>query len=234
MHEYDSSAFPRETEYEYSPHQGVFNEAQEVQLAEQLLELENEQELEQFLGDLIKKAGSALGGFVKGPVGQALGGALKGVAGQILPMAGQAIGGLFGPAGAQIGGQLASAAGSAFGLGEYEVGEQEFEAAQSFVRMAGDSVKNAVQAPAGANPQAIAQAAIAQAAQMHAPGLAARMTQGPGFGPPAGSPQNIATAVMPGALLGGMGGPGAVGGQPGRGKSGHWTRHGNRIVLHGI
>ena len=207
MHEYDSTAMPREAEYGYSPRGGsVFSEVQEAQLAEQLLELENEQELEQFLGDLIKKAGSALGGIIKGPVGQALGGALKGVAGRVLPMAGQAIGGLFGPAGAQIGGKLASAAGSAFGLSELEVGEQEFEAAQSFVRLAADAVKNAAQAPPGANPHAVAQAAIAQAAQLHAPGLV-----------------NNSHGSQGGGSFEGHGG----------GHSGHWVRRGNKIILYG-
>jgi hypothetical protein len=237
MHEYDSSAFPREMEYEYSPRQGVFNEAQEVQLAEQMLELENEQELEQFLGDLIKKAGSAIGGLVKGPVGQALGGALKSVAGQVLPMAGQAIGGIFGPAGAQIGGQLASAAGSAFGLGEMEAGEQEFEAAQTFVRLAADAVKNAAQAPPGANPHAVAQAAVAQAAQAHAPGLLSGVpSPGPGgMGAPGGMGQGFGQSGgfgfgSPGGGPGGMGpgGPGAGG------RTGQWARHGNKIVVYGV
>jgi hypothetical protein len=171
MHEFDNTAFSREAESEYPSPGGVFSEAQEVQLAEQLLELENEQQLEQFLGDLISKAGSAIGSLIKLPVGQALGGALKSVAGEVLPMVGQAIGGMFGPAGAPIGGQLASAAGSAFGLNEMEAGEQEYEAAQTFVRMAADAVKNAASAPPGMNPHAVAQAAVAQAAQTHAPAL---------------------------------------------------------------
>jgi len=41
--------------------------------ASELLEISSEEELEQFLGGLIKK----VGGFVRGPVGQALGGVLK-------------------------------------------------------------------------------------------------------------------------------------------------------------
>jgi hypothetical protein len=234
MHEYDSTAMPREWETEYGPPVGgVFNEAQEAQLAEQLLELESEQEFEQFLGDLFKKVGGAIGGFIKSPVGQALGGVLKNVAGKLLPMAGQALGGMLGPAGGQIGSQLASAAGSAFGLSEVEVGEQEFEAAQTFVRLASDAIKNAAQAPPNANPHAVAQQAVAQAAQVHAPGLLSALGH-PG-GPPA--PQ-----------------PGPPKGQGWQGKperhhscgcsegehehhhhcrSGHWERHGHKIVLYG-
>jgi hypothetical protein len=48
--------------------------------------------------------------------------------------------------------------------------DREFEAAKQFVRFASDAVKNATTAPGG-NPVAIARAAIAEAAQRHAPGL---------------------------------------------------------------
>jgi hypothetical protein len=127
-------------------------------------------------------------------------------------MAGQALGGMFGgPAGSAIGGQLASAAGGMFGL-ELEAGEQEFEAATNFVRLAADAVKNAAAAPPNANPHAVAQAAVSQAAQVHAPGLV-----GPGPEPPR---------------------PGAFGQEPARpyggGHSGRWIRRGGKIVLLGV
>jgi uncharacterized protein (DUF697 family) len=207
MHEFDIPAFPHETEsYEYS-YPRVLSETQEMELAAELMEVNNEQELEQFLGDLIKKAGSAIGGIIRSPIGQALGGALKGVAKQVLPMAGQALGGAIGgPVGSQIGGQLASAAGGIFGL-ELEASEQEFEAAQTFVRLAADAVKNAAAAPPGANPHMIAREAVTQAAQMHAPGLFANE--------PTGKP-----------------GP-EQGGGSGKGHTGRWIRHGNKIILLG-
>lgn len=53
-----------------------FNEIEEAELASELLEITDEAELDQFLGNLIKKAGSAVGKFVKSPVGRALGGIL--------------------------------------------------------------------------------------------------------------------------------------------------------------
>lgn len=210
MHEFDIPAFPHETEsFEYS-HSGVLSEAQELELAAELMEVNSEQELEQFLGDLIKKAGSAIGGLIKSPVGQALGSALKGVASKVLPMAGQALGGAIGgPAGSQIGGQLASAAGSIFGL-ELEASEQEFEAAQSFVRLAADAVKNAASAPAGANPLAVARAAVTQAAQVHAPGIFE--------GEPMGQPNHGSHA----------------GEASGGGRTGKWVRHGNKVILFGV
>jgi hypothetical protein len=70
----------------------VFDEVQEMELAAELLEIHSEEELEQFLASLIKKAGKAIGGFVKSPIGKALGGALKGVAKVALPMAGKVLG----------------------------------------------------------------------------------------------------------------------------------------------
>jgi hypothetical protein len=152
---------------------GVFNESEEMELAAELLEVRDEAELEQFLGDLIKKAGSAIGKVVKSPIGQAIGGVLKTAAKKALPLAGTALGGMFGgPLGAQLGGSLANMAGGALGL-ELEglSGEdREFEAAKQFVRFAADTVKNAVAQPQS-NPVAAAAAAIQQAAKVHAPGL---------------------------------------------------------------
>jgi uncharacterized protein (DUF697 family) len=207
MHEFDIPAFPHETEsFEYS-YPKVLSESQEMELAAELMEVNSEQELEQFLGDLIKKASGAVGGLIRGPIGQALGGALKGVAKQVLPMAGQALGGVIGgPAGSQIGGQLATAAGSIFGL-ELEAGEQEFEAAQTFVKLAADAVKNAATAPPGANPHTVARDAVTQAAQVHAPGLFGNESTNR-FGPEGGSAS-------------------------GHGRSGRWVRHGNKIILLG-
>jgi hypothetical protein len=224
MHDIDRTQIggPREMmeTYEY-PSGGaggrVFNEQQEWELAAELLEISNENEFEQFLGDLISKAGKAVGGFLSSPTGQAIGSALKGVAGKLLPMAGSAIGGYFGgPAGAQIGGKLAQTAGGLFGLGETESEEREWEAAQTFVRLAADTVKNAAQAPPNANPQAVAQQALAQAAQAHAPGLVPP--------PPMGGPAS------------GPGGPGGFGpgAHMGGGRSGRWIRRGGKIVLFGV
>jgi hypothetical protein len=206
MHDIESRNYSQEAESYYGPAGGgVFHPNQEMELASELMEVANEQELEQFLGDLIKSAGSALGSFVKSPVGQALGGVLKGVAKQALPMAGQALGGyLGGSTGAQIGGQLGSAASGMFEMES----ENEFEAAQSFVRLAADAVKNAASAPPGANPHAVAQAAVAQAAQVHAPGL--QVEPPVGFG-------------------GHEGGHGSFG----RGRSGRWIRRGGKIILLG-
>jgi hypothetical protein len=152
----------------------VFHETELQELASELLSVSNEQELNHFLGNLIKKAGSAIGKVVKSPIGQALGGVLKNVAKTALPMAGAALGNLVLPGvGGAIGGKLASAAGSMFGLELEGLSQEdrEFEVAKQYVRLAGDATKTALSAPPTASPAAVAQNAVAQAAQKFAPGL---------------------------------------------------------------
>jgi uncharacterized protein (DUF697 family) len=169
----EMEAFEFEQEFEVR-RDGIFSEAQEMELAAELLEVGNEQELEQFLGDFIKKAGRAIGGFVKSPIGQAIGGVLKSAAKVALPIAGGALGTFVGgPLGTTIGSKLGSMAGSALGLELEGLSneDREFEAARQFVKFAGETVKNAMQAPANTDPMAAAQAAAAAAAREHAPGL---------------------------------------------------------------
>jgi hypothetical protein len=210
MHDIDRTQmeFENATEsFEFTSETGVFNENEQMELAAELLEITNEQEMDRFLGDLISRAGSAVGKFVSSPTGQALGGLLKGAAKQLLPMAGQALGGYIGGStGAQIGGKLATAAGGALGL-EAEQLDHEFEAAKSFVQLAGDAVKNAATAPQVSNPQAAATAALTEAAKIHAPSLIATTTS---------APATLGTAPA------------------GRARSGRWMRRGNKIVLFGV
>jgi hypothetical protein len=185
----------------------VLTEQDEVMLASELLSVTNEAELDQFLGSLIKKAGSAIGSVVRSPIGQAVGGVLKSAAKKALPLAGGAIGGYFGgPLGAKIGSGLASAAGSAFGLEaeSFNQEDREFEGAKQFVRFAANTVKNAASAPSGASPAAVAQSAATAAARQLLPGLVGQ----------------AAAAGMASAA--------------GRGQSGRWLRRGTKIVLYGV
>ena len=71
---------------------GVLGETEEMELAAELLEVRDEQELDRFLGNLIKKVGSAVGTVVRSPIGKAIGGILKGVLKRALPVAGGALG----------------------------------------------------------------------------------------------------------------------------------------------
>jgi len=161
-------------EFESESESEVFNEAEQMELASELLEVSNEAELEQFLGSLIKKAGSAIGKIVKSPVGKAIGGVLKSAAKTALPIAGTALGAwVGGPIGAKIGGGLANVAGKALGLELEGLSQEdrEFEAAKQFVKFAGSTVKNAASAPPTADPRKLALQAAMQAAKVHAPGL---------------------------------------------------------------
>jgi hypothetical protein len=203
--ELDTLEFAEESEvYGETYAESPFNEVEEMELASELLEITDEGELNQFLGNLIKKAGRAVGTFVRTPVGRALGGMLKGAARKALPIAGRAIGTYFGgPAGGAIGGQLASKAGGLFGL-ELEglsMEDQEFEVAKQFVRLAGAATKNAVFAPPTNDPQIAAKTAVATAAQKFAPGLLRGTASG--------------TTTFPTR----------------RGRSGRWIRRGRNIIL---
>lgn len=192
--------------------EGPFSEEDEIEMAAELLSISEQGELDQFLGNLIKKAGRAAGRLIRSPTGQALGGLLKKAARQALPMVGKAVGTYFGgPAGGAIGSKVATAGGQIFGL-EVEgmsAEDQELQVARRFVRLAGDAATKAAQAPAAGSPQQAARTALAAAARTHAPGL----------------------------LRGGGGGAGMASAmrQPGaRGKrSGRWIRRGNKIILLG-
>ena len=164
--QYESEQLENEQfEFEEAEWGEVFNESEVMELTAELMEVTNEEELDLFLGNLIKKAGSALKKVVKSPIGRAIGGVLKGVAKKALPIAGGALGTYFGgPLGAKIGSGLASAAGKALGL-ELEALSQEdreFEGGKQFVRFAANTVKNAVSAPASIDPRRAAQAAAAK------------------------------------------------------------------------
>ncbi|HWP01278.1 MAG TPA: hypothetical protein VNL74_11770 [Methylococcus sp.] len=152
----------------------VFSEGELMELTAELLEITNEEELNHFLGNLVRRAAGAIGKVVRSPVGQAIGGVLKAAAKKALPIAGGALGAYFGgPLGAKIGSGLAQAAGSALGL-EAEALSQEdrqFEGGKQFVRFAGETVKNALTSPVSPDPRITAQNAAVQAARVLAPGL---------------------------------------------------------------
>jgi uncharacterized protein (DUF697 family) len=173
--EHDGQEFEAEFEHDgqIAGEAGVFSEADEMELASELLEITSEAELDQFLGKLIRRAAGAVRSIARSPLGRQLGGVLKGVARKALPIAGSALGGFFGgPAGAAIGGRLASGAGSLFGLELESMSQEdrEFETARGFVRFAGDTVRRAASAR-GMPPAVAARHAVVHAARRHAPGL---------------------------------------------------------------
>ena len=99
----ENPSFEEEFEFEGEYAEGgVLTEADEYELATELLGVSSEEELDQFLGGLIKRVAGAAGKFIRSPVGKAIGGALKGVAKKALPLAGSALGGAIGgPLGAK-------------------------------------------------------------------------------------------------------------------------------------
>jgi uncharacterized protein (DUF697 family) len=147
----------------------VVSEGELMELAAELLEVRDEQELDRFLGGIFKKVKQ----FAGSAAGKAVGGMLKGVLKKALPIAGGVAGTFFGgPVGATIGSKLGSVASGLFemeleGLSQED---REFEAAKQFTRFAVDAVNNAASAPGG-NPVAVARNAVAAAAQRYAPGL---------------------------------------------------------------
>ena len=199
--------------YAFQRESAVFDEAEEMELAAELLAVGDEAELDQFLGDLIGKAGQAIGKAVKGPIGRKLGGFLKGAVKKVVPAAAGVLGTAFGgPVGGMVASKVASAAGDMFGL-ELEglsPEDQEFEAARHFVRFAGEAARQAGQVAQADDPQGAARSAVVNAAKKHAPGL---------LRPAARSPQSDA-------------GAGARGGAAG--QSGRWLRQGQKIVLLGV
>jgi hypothetical protein len=196
--------------YDESMMEGVFDEAEEMELAAQLLEIQDEAELDQFIGDLFKKVRRVVGRMAKPPIG----GMLKNVAKTVLPFVGGALDNAVVPGvDGAMGSQPAAAAGEMFGL-ELEgmsAEDQEFEVARQFVRFAGDAVKNAAQAAPTTSPQVTARNAIIEAAQQHAPGLL-RET-----GASSGTVSHNGAAALTEQR-----------------RSGRWIRRGNQIVLYGI
>jgi hypothetical protein len=231
MHDIDRTQLEYEAEYEYESDQyeympqgtsqgeaRVFSDADEMELAAELLATNDEQELDQFIGKIIGQAGEVSGKPVKGKTGSKLGGFLKGALGKLLPAAAGIAGGMFGgPLGAKAASSVASAAGKAFGL-ELEglsPEDQEFETARRFVRFAGEAAKQAGKvAQVIDDPQAAAKKAMTAAAKKFAPGLLAPVFKS--------MQSEVAAAAAPRGMAD----------RPGH--TGRWIRQGGKVVLLGL
>jgi hypothetical protein len=158
-------------ELDDADHEAVFDEAEQAELAGDLLAVSDDHELDQFLGSLLKRVKS--NPLARGLANQ-VGGYLKGAVKSALPtIAGLAGGAIGGPIGAALANKGAGALGALVGL-ELEglsSEDQEFEVAKQLVRMSGEAIQNAANA-AGTGPNAqIAKDAVVAAARKHAPGL---------------------------------------------------------------
>ena len=187
-----------------------FSEVEEAELAQELLGLSSEGEMDQFIGKLFKKAWRGAQGLTrKLGVAAPLGGILKGVAKKLLPVAAGAAGTFFGgPAGAAIGSKIGSVVGNALEA-EFEGSpeDREFEAAKTFVRVAGTAAQQAANASPSTPPVAAAKNAVISASRDTVKRLRRRRNGASNYG----------------------------GGYHGSGRrTGRWVRRGNRIILFGV
>ncbi|MCE7987624.1 MAG: hypothetical protein DYG89_41195 [Caldilinea sp. CFX5] len=161
--EYTPDEFGFETEeeqYGESMMESALSEADEMELAAELLEVASEAELDQFIGTLIMS--SPFKHISRSSQGRLLGGALKSIAKRVLSFDGGAPNSL-----------VAVPSGRMFGL-ELEglsAEDQEFEVARQYVRLADEATTRVGMAAPTASPQALVQEALVGAAEMYAPGL---------------------------------------------------------------
>lgn len=164
-----------DTEYA-SDFEALFDETEEIDLANELLSVASEEELDLFLGKALGKAFRRLGKVAKG-LARPLGGILKGVAKKALPFVGGALGsfipipGVGTAVGSALGGALSKALETE--LEGVAPEDREVEMARRFVRVAGTAAQQAAAAPPSADPVATATKAVTRAAQQHVPAMAA-------------------------------------------------------------
>ncbi|GGZ10212.1 hypothetical protein ACFFTM_17075 [Pseudoduganella plicata] len=162
--------FANEFEGGFGQQESPFSQAEEMELAMELLAVASEEELEQFLGNVFKGVWKGIKkvGSVVGKVAKPLGGVLKGIAKQALPFVGGALGSMIPIPG--VGTMIGRAAGTALSKAlemEFEgmaLDQQEFEMARRFVRIAGSAAQQAAQ-------DGQVEPAVLQALRQHAPGI---------------------------------------------------------------
>lgn len=167
------SGAPRNKPVAGSRFRGPFSDAEEAELALELLQVTGETQFDRFLGNLFKKVWEGgiapVGSKVTGP----LRGLLKTVASKALPSVATAAATSFGSANDAIAKNLGSLVSRAL---EAEVAaptsadrdlekcRQLFEKHRQFVRLAGTAAAAAAAAPTGVNPIAAAQRSLADSA----------------------------------------------------------------------
>jgi hypothetical protein len=184
-----------------------FSEAEEMELAIELLEVTSEAEMEQFLGKLVKKAWKGIK-----TVGSKV---LRPLVKTVLPIAATAAGTFFGgPAGGAIAGKLGSLVSKALEAEAAGLSPQDrdVEKSRQFVRMAGTAARAAALAPPGANPVAVAQRVLANAAQR-------KLTVGAAGASPAASRSRCRCGQPWNCTCGQSG------------QSGRWVRRGRNIII---
>lgn len=185
------------------------SESQELALASELLEVNSEEELEQFLGDLWDRTKAAASQAYNSDAVQSAIPGLKAVARAVLPKAATYLANVYAPGTGDIAGSGVEAAVNQWLNEELEglSGEdREFETARQFVRFANAALQRSARMPARVAPRVAAQTAISDAACTHVPGLVPFLTP------------LLATAPTNGVRNGGS-------------TTGRWFRHGSSIVV---
>jgi hypothetical protein len=167
--------------------ESLFSEAEELELAAELLSVSSEEELDQFLGKLFKGIGRGLkkvGRFIGRKVLPVLGKGLKSLAKVALPIAGKVLGSFI-PipgVGTVIGGALGSAAARALELefSGMSAEEAELEMARRFVRIAATAAQQAALSAPGIDEEVVVNEALQAAAREHLPYL--RLSESERFG----------------------------------------------------
>ncbi|MBS0493266.1 MAG: hypothetical protein JSS31_04790 [Proteobacteria bacterium] len=219
----------------------LLTEAEETELAMELLGVSNEDEMEQFLGKLFRGIGHGLkkaGRFIGRKVLPNIGGVFKGLAKTALPFVGGALGSFIPIPG--VGTALGSALGSAVSqalemeFGELESDEAELEIARRVVRIAATTAQHASAAAPDAPPGASLRDALMAAVRQHLPAFAAKEAElmaeaeaemgyeGEGEGEYDGEYEGEGEGEYDGGL------------SAGNNLGGRWTRRGRHIVLHGV
>jgi hypothetical protein len=250
-----------EFEDESPAYETVLDENTETELAAEFLEVSSEQELEHFLGNLLKTVTGAAKDFARSREGRQIGGILKKAAGRVLPVVGRAAGQAAGAGLARVtggnraryrkaGGQLGAAAGRAakryFGLELEGISpeDQEFEMARQFVRFAGDAIRNCLDR-AGTGPAAqVARQAVVSAAKQLAPGLvtermldSARMARSSAAAPRQAAPRPAASgSAASGPAASGSAAQSRKGGcvncaGQSTGRGGRWEMRGDNTIV---
>jgi hypothetical protein len=227
-----------------------FHEEEEMELAAELLAANNDQELDHFLGRMMRRSHPRFGRRIGAGRMRSLGGWLKGAVRRIFPRS-HRYRWRFQP---NMGGydpydqddsygydpynpyspfsQLGQDSGEVLGLEMEGLSpeDREFNAARKLVRLAGTAASTAAAIPESTPPEKAAEQAVAHAAQIHAPGLL--RTEGTDNHAPEHAHHD------PGHDVHGTHRGGGFGGEPHHHshhpKTGQWVRHGDRIILHGL
>lgn len=203
--EYDDEYDEMDDEMSGAP----FSEEEEAEMAFELLSVQSPEEMDEFLGKLIKKASKGIRSLKKNPF-KFVKRNLRKVARYALPVAGRTVGNFFGgPIGGKLGGKFGKLASRFFEIEMEGLSpeDQEFEIARRFVRLGGATARAAMRNARRMSPAQAARRGLRQAARRHAPGMLK----------PRRSNRKNSRGVSGGAK-----------------SSGRWIRKGDRILIMGL